>query len=441
MPRPSRDSTSTVPPWRCMISRTMPRPRPGARTLERVLVGRAEQRREQVGLVGLGDADALVAAGEGDRRRRRRARPRARSRRPASEYFTALSTRLLIAPATSRASAWTIAGPGSPDEVEGDAGLLRHRGHRAERLVDDRHRGRSRVIVGGCCGSLTRDSIARPSSRSPSRSRPAQDRLRAALVALVDVLARGEELGVGGDHGHRVVDLVGQLAQEPVPGLLELAQLLEQPPLALRGVGVGDRAAEVVAELEGGHALAVGPAARAGAARAPSACRAPRRRPRRARRRPPRSPPRRGRGRTSRRARPPAPGRPRCASGSMMRTRWSAQARAAAASSAWRTSGAICRPEAVRRLDVLVEEDVDLQLVDRQRAEQRAAGLAQQVVDVVAGRVGPRQPAGGPDDPHVVGELLALDRGHHRAQGHRQLVGDLEQPVLVGALEVGGTSR
>ena len=37
-------------------------------------------------------------------------------------------------------------------------------------------------------------------------------------------------------------------------------------------------------------------------------------------------------------------GSPQMRSGSMMRTRWSAQARAAAASSAWRTSGAICRP-------------------------------------------------------------------------------------------------
>ena len=187
---------------------------------------------------------------------------------PASEYFTALSTRLLTAPRDlARRRRGPIAGPGSPTRWRVTPAFSATAAIDAEASGRRSARRSRRVIVGGCCGSLTRDSIARPSSRPPSRSVPrriacARRWSRSSACSLV-----GEELGVGGDHGHRVVDLVGEHAQELVPRLLELAQLLEQAPLALGGVGVGDGAAEVVAELEGGHALAVGPAARAGAAR------------------------------------------------------------------------------------------------------------------------------------------------------------------------------
>ena len=124
------------------------------------------------------------------------------------------------------------------------------------------------LIDGGCCGSLTRDSIARPSSRSPSRSVPRRMACARRLSRSLANSLGSKELRVGGDHRHRVVDLVGELAQEAVAGLLELAQLLEQAALALGGVGVGDGPAEVVAELEGGDPLAVGPAPRPGPPRA-----------------------------------------------------------------------------------------------------------------------------------------------------------------------------
>ena len=120
----------------------------------------------------------------------------------------------------------------------------------------------------------------------------------------------------------------------------------------------------------------------------------------------------------------------------MMRTRWWVHARAAASSRAAPHLGRHLEAQAVGGAGVLVDEEPDLQLVDVQRREQGRAGLAQEVVDVVAGGVGPREPAGGPDDPHVVGVLLALDDREDRAQGRGELVADVEEPRVVGPREV-----
>ena len=258
------------------------------------------------------------------------------------------------------------------DEVERDAGALGDGGHRRERLLDDRdqvdllHGGRVLRVAHLRQHRQPLEQVAQPLAGP-------QDGLGTPLVALVDGLARGQELGVGGDDRHRVVDLVGQLAQEPVPRHLELAQLLEQAALALGGVRVGDGASEVVAELERGDALAVGPAARPGAPRAHQHAEHLVVDARRERRRRPRSRPCRARS-VNQSAYAASSGSPQTCPGSMMSTRWWVHARAAASSRARRTSGAISRPRLSGVLGVLVDEDPDLQLVDRQRRRAGSSG-------------------------------------------------------------------
>jgi hypothetical protein len=115
-----------------------PETQPRAGTLQGVLVGRAEQRGEEVGLVGLGDADALVTAGE-DHATVGQALD--------AEPDLVAGVGVLHGVVDQVADrAGDLAGigvhdrrAGLPDELQRDARLLRDGRHRPERLVDDRH--------------------------------------------------------------------------------------------------------------------------------------------------------------------------------------------------------------------------------------------------------------------------------------------------------------